>query len=103
MTLIAIFLTDELRATYIHVSNDTEDDLSNPRLDGCDFIGNEDDDVIVKQCDEGLVGRYIGLRKRHIHKNKLKLCEMVVIGYRYGGNGYVVIIESLLILLDYKH
>ena len=83
-------MTDELEDTYIRVSNDPEDDLSSDDLNGCFSISsNEEDDVIEKQCDDGLVGRYIGMRRRGSARNShvLELCEMVVIGYRYGGNG----------------
>ena len=82
-------LSDELEHTFIRVSNDPADDLSSNDLDDCSSIGsNEEDDVIEKQCDEVLVGQYIGMRRRGSARNSdiLELCEMVVIGYRYGGN-----------------
>ena len=83
-------MADELEDTYISVSNDTEDDLSSNDLDGCSSIrSNEEDNMIEKHCDDGLVGQYIGMRRRGRASNSdiLELCEMVVIGYRYGGNG----------------
>ena len=82
-------LSDELEHTYIRVSNDPEDDLSSNDLDDCGRISsNEEDDIIEKQCDVGLVGQYIGMRRRGRASNSdiLELCEMVVIGYKYGGN-----------------
>ena len=82
-------MADELEDTYIRVSNDPEDDLSSNDHDDCSSIGsNEEDDVIEKQCDDGLVGQYIGMRRRSSASNVdiLELCEMVVIGYRYGGD-----------------
>ena len=81
-------MADELEDTYIRVSNDPEDDLSNPNLGGCGLIGsNEGADVIEQQCDDDLLGQYIGMRRRSTisNNNKLDLCEMVVIGYRHGG------------------